>query len=237
MTSVLIGVLIAWLSPGGLFSSPASKTATPGTPSASAAAAPPPSAGQGSVPPATVDPTSVPFPPPVTVATPSPNGLTGARSQPSLPANVPSTNEPLPVGSIQRPVNGQSVPVRVDDVAGTIERIPDGHTVWLVAQITGPPGNPYHEALQRAYPRLWPGPVPVTVRGDKSWTTYMYFGADAQEHAGLQFRLYLIVVDKAVDGQFRTYNQNAEQLGYQGIELRHIAAPVMQLAVVDVVRS
>jgi hypothetical protein len=235
-TPVLVGVVVAWLSPGGLFSSPASSADAPLSPGSGASVAPSSQLSSGpDLAPPTVDQMSTP--PPTVLATPTPNRSPGATSRPTLPVSPVQTNQPAPTGNIHRPINGQMVPVQVNDVTGTVERVPEHHVVWLVAQIIGPAGNPYFEALQRAEPRLWPGPVPVTMRDDKTWTTFMYFGANAPQHAGLQFRLYLVIVDRAVDGQFRTYNQNAQQLGYQGIELRHVVAPVIQLATVDVVRS
>jgi hypothetical protein len=141
------------------------------------------------------------------------------RSEPSTNPSPVSTPAPDPTGAIAEPTAGLQATTWDVPATGTVLDVPEGSTAWVVTEIIGPAGHRYWEERKQSLTgRLWPAPAALTPQADGSWATTVALSPDRNvEHAGLQIRIALLVVDDDITGVFQRYAATAANAKHPGV--------------------
>jgi hypothetical protein len=137
-------------------------------------------------------------------------------------------------GAITKPDNEAHV-AREFDISVTLQNAPSDRTPFLVTEVTGPNGHPFWNEFKCSLNRVWPARL-VPPEGS-NWNTWIAVGAPTSEHAGLVFKVTLLLVDGDSRLQFEDYIQKAERgQDYSGVGADALTGAIEEVDSISVTR-
>jgi hypothetical protein len=136
-------------------------------------------------------------------------------------------------GTIAPPGSDNRVPTWFN-ITGNLQRLPEDRIPYLTTELTGRDGVPVWDTQKCHINRVWPAQLPA-VAG--AWATRVALGEDNPRFVGSVYKVTLLLVDTAVDKQFRDYIEQAIRTRkYPGVGTDTFAGAIEEVASIELTR-